>query len=421
MSWPLYLAFRHLFPRGRLFPFFTLISTMGVALGVMLMVMSVGIMGGAGWQIRKMIRDTQGDVQVRARAGQILDPAGVMAKLKTLPEVAAVSPVAFGKVMLKVENRVVFPDVSGYQPDTIEGVSPNLQRYVFSGSLDELDDDSTLLSRGVADQLQVIPGQNVTVYTPLMLDRLAQDSVLLPTELRVAGWYEVGHQQLDKDLVIMTFRRVQELYGLGGTAHGINVRLVPGADLDAATARINSALAELPELLGAQSWQQLNAGFLSVLQFEKYMIFFLLTFIVIVAAFSVTSSLLISVVRKTREIGILSALGGRPRDIAICYCSQGLLIGTVGTAVGLFLGFSGLALRDEIVNLIARLVDFFTGLGGTRQGMIDAYGFITMPVHVSPLDLTLIIVGTISISALAGLLPAWRAAKLKPVEALRAE
>ena len=156
------------------------------------------------------------------------------------------------------------------------------------------------------------------------------------------------------------------------------------------------------------------SDFLWVLGLEKSMIFFLLLFIVIVAAFSVTSSLLISVVRKTREIGLLGALGARPRHVAACFCAQGLFIGLFGTLLGLGLGFCALYVRNDVVLGLARLTQ--------RQEVLQRfYQFSELPYHVDGHDIALIVVLTIVISTLAGLLPAWRAARLKPVEALRSE
>ena len=144
------------------------------------------------------------------------------------------------------------------------------------------------------------------------------------------------------------------------------------------------------------------------------MIFFLLTFIIIVSAFSVTSSLLISVVRKTREIGLLGALGAEPRQVAACFCFQGLLIGSAGTMVGLALGFATLHFRNL-------LVEGFTRLTASEEVLTRFYQFSQLPAHTALGDVILIIVCSVAISTLAGLLPAWRAARLKPVEALRNE
>ena len=208
-----------------------------------------------------------------------------------------------------------------------------------------------------------------------------------------------------------TLRLAQDLYGLGTAVHGIDVRLTPGVNEDDAVARINQVL---PESIRAFSWEDSFSDFLWVLNLERSMIFFLLLFIVIVAAFSVTSSLLISVVRKTREIGLLGALGARPVHVAMCFCAQGLFIGVLGTASGLAAGFFALSIRNNVVLWVARVTQ--------RQEVLRRfYQFSELPSHTSGSTVALIIVLTIVISTLAGMIPAWRAARLKPVEALRSE
>ena len=193
--------------------------------------------------------------------------------------------------------------------------------------------------------------------------------------------------------------------------HGYNVRLKPGADPDVAAAALNRVL---PAGVGALTWFEANADFQEVLKFERNMIFFLLTFIIVVAAFSITSSLLVTVVRKTREIGLLGAMGGRARDVAACFCVQGLFIGVAGTAAGLALGFALLHYRNALVGFIAQLT-----MG--RETFVKFYQFSSLPAFTEAKDVVLIVVFSVIASTLAGLIPAWRAAKLKPVEALRSE
>jgi lipoprotein-releasing system permease protein len=120
------------------------------------------------------------------------------------------------------------------------------------------------------------------------------------------------------------------------------------------------------------------------------------------------------VIRKTREIGLLSALGARPREVAACFCVQGFFIGILGTVVGLGLGFGALAIRNDVVLGLARATQ--------RLDVLRRfYQFSELPAHTTPGDVMITVVLTIIVSSLAGLLPAWRAARLKPVEALRHE
>ena len=411
MPWYLYLALKQLFPTGRKFPFFTAISVLGVALGVALLVISTSVMGGFGYEIRRMIVDTQGEVQVRGE-GLIADAAGLQARLATVPGVVATTPFAEGVVQIKFENKAVIPAMQGIDINRVSSVVP-LERFIRAGRLDDLDDDSIILSSKLALSLGVRIGSRVEVYSPLLLEKLKNDEVLLPRELRVVGIFEVGHQQLDSSVVLVTLRSMQELYGLGAAIHGVNVKIAPKLDADVVATRINGALPPAAQAR-ARSWMEANQDFLFILQLEKNMIFFLLTFIIIVSAFSVTSSLLISVVRKTREIGLLGALGARPMQVAACFCFQGLLIGATGTVAGLGLGLGTLHFRNE-------LVAAFTRLTASEEVLVRFYQFSQLPAHTAPGDVGLIVACSVAISTLAGLLPAWRAARLKPVEALRNE
>ena len=403
MPWPIYLALKQLFPTGRV-SFFTLISVLGVGLGVALMLVSTSVMGGFGHQLKRMIIDTQGEVQVKARG--LIDPAaGVEKVLAADPGVAAFAPYAQGVVMLEYGRRPAFPAVQGLDLNRITDVIP-LQRYLTAGSLDDLDDDSVILSSLLASGLGVRPGDTVSIYTPLMLERMKNNEVLLPR-----GIFHIGHQQLDSSTVICPLRLMQDLYGLERMVHGYNVRLKPGADADVVAARLNRAL---PSGVGALTWFESNADFQAVLAFERNMIFFLLTFIIVVAAFSITSSLLVTVVRKTREIGLLGAMGGKARDVALSFCVQGGFIGVAGTAAGLLFGFALLHWRNAIVGFIARMT-----MG--EEAFVKFYQFSNLPAYTAPKDVAIIVVFSIVAATLAGLIPAWRAAKLKPVEALRSE
>jgi lipoprotein-releasing system permease protein len=409
MPWYLYLALKQLFPTGRRFPFLTAISILGVTLGVALLIVVTSVMGGFRQEIRHMIVDTQGEIQVKGE-GFIADYPSIVRRIEAVPGVAAATPYAQGVVMIEFQNRPAYPYLQGLDLGSIDRVA-KLSPYVVGGSLDDLDDDSVILGAQLAHNIGANVGDMIQIVSPLILNKFENDEVFLPREVRVAGLFYIGHQQLDTSTVYCTLRLVQDLYGLGSDVHGIYVRLKPGVNEDEAAARINAAL---PGGLRAYTWMESFADFLWVVNLEKEMMFFLLLFIVVVAAFSVTSSLLISVVRKTREIGLLGALGGRPVHVALCFCAQGLFIGVFGTLFGLAAGLGLLAIRNDVVLGIARAL-------GRQEVLERFYQFSRLPSYTDPADVARIIVFTIVLSTLAGLIPAWRAARLKPVEALRNE
>jgi lipoprotein-releasing system permease protein len=409
MPWYLYLALKQLFPTGKRFPFFTAISVTGVALGVALLVVVTSVMEGFGYHLREMIVDIDGEVQVKAQ-GYIEDYRAVMKRIEAVPGVAGATPYADSVVMIQYQGRPAYPRLRGLDLATVENVA-HLSRYMQQGRLEDLDDDSIIVGVKLADSLGVGVGDQVEVYSPLLIEKLAQNTVFMPRTVRIAGVIAFGHDQFDTSTVYCTLRLAQDLYGLGRAVHGIDVRLKPGVDDDDGANAINAVL---PATIRAFTWMDTWSDFLWVLALERNMIFFLLLFIVVVAAFSVTSSLLISVIRKTREIGLLGALGGEPRQVAACFCAQGFLIGTFGTLVGLGLGFFFLGIRNHVVVGLANLLE-------RRETLERFYQFSELPSHPDPHYIAAIIVLTIVISTLAGAIPAWRAARLKPVEALRSE
>jgi lipoprotein-releasing system permease protein len=411
MPWYLYLALKQLFPTGKRLSFFTAISILGVALGVATLVVTNSVMGGFGYEIRRMIIDTQGEVQIRAR-NLILAPTVLIDTVAKVPGVVGVTPFAEGVGMLEYGRKPAFPLIQGVDVNRVNDVIP-LNRFIRVGSLDALDDDTVIISSQLAYSLGVQMGSKVTISSPLLIERLKNDEVFLPRELTVVGIFEIGHQQLDSNTVIVTLRRMQDLYGLGDAVHGLNVKIAEKLDADQMAARINAALPAAPEM-EARSWLEANSEFLFVIQMEKNLVSILLLFIILVASFSIMSSLLTTVVRKTREIGLLGALGGSSREIAACFCVQGFLIGLIGTATGLVLGFGFLNQRNNILEL-------FTKLTGSKETLERFYQFSNVPAHMESSDLVVVIIGTIVISTLAGVFPAVRASKLKPVEALRNE
>ncbi len=409
MPWYLYLALKQLFPSGRRVAFFTLASVAGVMLGVAVLIIVLSVMNGFGDEIREKIIETNGHVRVE-NGGVMFDQEEVMRQIREMPEVAAVAPYARGIVMLQAGNRPAFPYIWGMETEREPAVVP-LAKFMLAGRVDDLDDDAIFLSSELAASFGVHVGEKVDVYSPLLLERMKNNEVLLPRALRVTGIFSTGWNQVDSNTVLCSLRTMQDLYGLGAGVHGVSVRLKRAYDSDVFAAKVN---ARLGGSYRAISWIETNRDFLFVLQLEKNMLFFLLLFIVLVAAFAIASSLLIAVVRKTREIGLLGALGGKPRQVAACFCFQGFFIGVTGTVLGIGLAVTALTFRNEVVHTFARITQ-------SEAALLRFYQFSNLPLSYSVHDFLLVVSSSIVIATLAGLLPAWRAARLKPVEALRSE
>ncbi len=409
MPWYIYLALRQIFPRGRLVSPFFLLSVLGVTLGVMILIIVQSVMGGFGQTYRELIVDTNGHLRVET-GGVDYRYRETVERLREDPAIRAAAPFAQGVVMLQHRQQPAFPYIRGIEPWSEGKVIP-LDDFMIRGSLDDLHDDSILLSSVLARQLRADVGATVDVYTPLMLDQLKEDEVLLPRELRVAGIYETGWNQFDSTTMVATLRLMQDLYAMEGGAHGIAVRVNPGVDEFQVAQRLNE---ELGPPYRAVTWTQMYEDFLWVLQLEKSVMFFLLLFIVLVAAFAIAISMLLTVLRKTREIGLIGAMGGGARNLAASYCFQGFFIGVCGSIAGTGLALLALRYRDEIVSAFATVT-------GSRDVLIQFYQFAHLPAHYNPRDFVIIIAAALLLSTAAGFLPAFRAARLKPAEALRHE
>src|SRR5688500_1611486 len=178
MPWYFYLALKQLFPTGRYFPFFTAISVMGVALGVMVLVIVTSVMGGFGHELRRMIVQTEGEVQVKSQA-PIEDPVAIVRKIQEVPGVEAASAYVAGPVLVLAGGPAATPIFRGIDLNTVEKVA-NLQRFIRVGNLDDLDDDSIILSAQVASQLGAAMGDHVEIVSPLVIEMLKSDEIYLP-------------------------------------------------------------------------------------------------------------------------------------------------------------------------------------------------------------------------------------------------
>ena len=227
MPWYIYHALKQLFPSGRFFSFFSLMSIVGVMLGVCVLVIVQSVMNGFGEGIRSRLVETQGDIRIRSDE-VVYDWEEQAELLLSEDYVIGVAPFAEGVVMLQHGNRPQFPMIRGIDPIAEQGVIP-LQKFLTFGNLDEFDDDGVFLGEGLARTLKAGPGSVVEVFTPLMLERLKQDEVLLPREFTVIGLFRTGSPQVDGNTMISTLRVMQELYGLEDGVHGLVLEVAPGS------------------------------------------------------------------------------------------------------------------------------------------------------------------------------------------------
>ncbi len=279
--------------------------------------------------------------------------------------------------------------------------------------------------------MQIDVGDKLTVYSPgnlgQILDGLkkletkdaAKDEealdqlrdVVLPKDLTVTGIYETGHYLHDSEFILVPVYIGQELYGLDDSLHGITVRTVDPY----AAERVKQAIQKFlkpPEY--AQTWIDMNSQFFEAVRLERTVMFFLLFFIVIVAAFGIMNTLITVTVQKRRDIGIMKALGATVWQIVWVFLGQGVVVGLFGTAAGLGLGMTLIRYRNEFSGWLASTL-------GIEVFPRQVYQFSEIPAQVVPADVAIVCVGAFIICWIFALIPAYHAARLDPVKALRFE
>lgn len=406
MPWPLQLALRQLFPPGRVFPAFAGVSILGVGLGVAALLVVQTVMNGFAEEHRLRIRESFGDI-VATADGSLDRPQALVDAARRDPAVASASAFAQGPALAKSGDRSAVALVRGSRLD-----DPDLpaRRYVVAGDLDQADDGKVVLGLGLARQLGVGVGDRVDLWAPAMAEGAERGRAVLPAELEVAALIRTGFTEVDDRAALIPLRRFQELWAMEGRAHGVTVRL-----RDASPASAEAAAARLESSVGGARfvpWTLLRRDFLEAIRFEKTMLFFLMFIITLVASFSIGSTLFSAVIRRSREIGVLAALGARPAAVASVFAAQGLLIGALGTLLGFGLTWGILAGRESILAAI-------NALFGDGRMVAAVYNFSFVPLHYDAGDFALAAAFTLATTTAAGLAPALWAARRRPTDAMR--
>lgn len=410
MPWYLYLALKQLRPTGKRFgSFFFVMSVLGVALGVMVLVVVQSVMGGFGQIHRQRAIEISGHLEIGDWGRPFLFDSALANGLEDDPRIAAVGPYANGFVLAQSGRQWQGTMAYGLDPWTPDVYG--LTRFLSEGTVEDLSDDTTIVSLTLLRQLGLSIGDEIEVFTPTMIEGLESEEMILPRSLTVVGVYNVEWDPAFIPGLVVTLRTMQDLYSLRGGVHGITVRLHPGHEEIAVAQDWNE---QLPLGLNANTWQARWAQLLSVLEMEKVMMLFINLVIVAVAVFAIAIAQLLNVVRKTREIGVLQAFGGEPRALWGLFCFQGLLIGLLGAVLGMLLGVGLLTFRGPVIDLIVELTS-------SREMLVNFYFFNELPVHYSMNDFLVIGVSAVVLSTLAGLMPAWRATRLRPADAIRVE
>jgi lipoprotein-releasing system permease protein len=303
------------------------------------------------------------------------------------------------------------------EPDpTRENSVSVLPQSIIAGKFD-LSRRGLVIGTALAQSLNLAVGDRVSIYSPNDLKKMKEhqgkpdQEAVLPDDYTVTGIFDVGYYDYNYSVAVTSLGNAQDLYNLGASVHGLMVML---RDPYQAVAVSNELATALGPSYTITTWMQENSAILGALIVEKNVMFYLLFFIVIVAALCILSAQITFVVQKTREIGMLKALGATNLQISGVFLTQSAIIGVLGVLAGYGLGILALTYRNEFLH-------FMNHWTGFELFPASIYGFSALPAVIAVRDIVVICSSSFIICILGGVLPAWRAGRLKPVEALRYE
>lgn len=414
LPYQLFIALRYLKSkkRHRGISFNTVISIGGVAVGVMALLVVLSVMSGFHEDLQKKILGASAHAVVLSYQGGIQDYKPLVEKLKAEPSIISMSPLVVGQVMVSSGKRAHGVFMRGIEP-AAEFKTTDILKHIKEGSIEDLVSASSprstksaapwiIIGKELSAMLGVFPGDTINVISPVgemgplgMLPKVRQ--------FKIAAVFEMGMFEYDTNLVLADLRSAQDFFGYGNAVSGIELRI---DDIYKAPLIRDSVTKKLGFPYYVRDWMQMNRNLFSALKLEKFAMFVILVLIVLVASFNIVSTLMMNVVEKAKEIAILKSMGATNQGIMMIFMFQGLMIGIVGTTIGIICGYTlGYILNTyELIKLPA-----------------DVYYLSKLPVKMKLFDFMVVSFSAVIISFLSTLYPSYHAAKLNPVEPLRYE
>ena len=409
----LFIGFRYTRAKRRnhFISFISLISMLGIALGVAALIVVLSVMNGFQDELRSRILGVVAHIEITGFDNTLANWQQVAAQSSKLAEVKASAPFVSGEGLVAYDQAVQGTVVRGILPADEDKVA-DIGRKMRQGSLAALrpGEWGVVLGADLARALGVQMGDKVTVITPQgqvtpagMIPRLKQFTVV--------GIFQIGMYEYDSGLALIAMQDAQKLFRTGDKVSGVRLKI---DDLDRAPQVAEQLTNVLKGDYYIRDWTQSHSNFFRAVEMEKHVMFIILLLIVAVAAFNIVSTLVMVVTDKQADIAILRTLGASPLSIMKIFMVQGAVIGVVGTALGLLCGVV-LALNISVV------VPFIEHTFGVQFLAADVYQISELPSKLNSHDVTVIGSVSLLLSWLATIYPSWRASRTNPAEALRYE
>ncbi|HPN73507.1 MAG TPA: ABC transporter permease, partial [Candidatus Omnitrophota bacterium] len=388
--WTIFLSLKYLFSgrKERMISLIGGISVAGLALGVAALIIVLSIMNGFDSEIREKIIGTYSHVVVMADGG-IKDSEELIEYLESFPGVKNVSPFITGQAILKGKENVTGILLKGIDPERESDVT-SVIRYSGDSAL-KLGEGTIVLGGEMMKNERIVSGQTVELILPY--SALDVEKV----KLKVIGSFVSGRYDYDSNIGIVSMDTAQKMLRLKDEISGVGIKAEDGMK---ANILRDDLAGELGYPYAVKSWMDLDRNLVVALAVEKKMMFIILTIIVMVACFNIASSLIMMVMEKTRDIGILKAIGANSTGIKAIFLLLGAMIGTLGTASGAFIGLY----VAERINDIAGFVEKVTGVPLFPS---DVYYFTEIPVKTSMADVITVVSVAAALTLTAGIYPAW--------------
>lgn len=385
----------------------TMLSIAGVTVGVMALIVVIAVMAGFESDLKQRILGVESHIVLMRHGGSFSDYRKISNQIDTLDGVTAATPFIYTQIMLRSPSGVSGAVLRGIDPDSAgraikilkhSGLQ-NLKQFQGQGNSKSLM-PGIILGKELARNLGV--GEGDAVYL-ISSQGMISPIGYLPAmkRFKVAGLFESGMYEYDGSLAYINLKDAQKILHMEGAVTGIEVRV---KDIYDARNIAEKIVSNLGFPYWAKDWMQMNHNLFSALKLEKTVMFIILALIVLVAAFNIASTLIMMVMGKTKDIAILKAMGAQDSSIKKIFIFNGMIIGFVGTTLGVCLGFIMCELLEKYK---------FIELPG------DVYYISTLPVRLNPMDVLIIAAAALIICFVATLYPARQASKLNPVEAIR--